>query len=150
MKKHPSHKNSEASVPDAMVDLPADAGEQGRVPARPKIGRIKKSALVDEQLFQDGLAISLENEKRQKNRNKKHSAAAESNKGGASQLEQVPATIVNEFENMIDAMLPSTKQERVACMRNAGKKKSVASPAKPKKRSPKKADNKEKSKRKRR
>ena len=91
--------------------------EQDPVAKQPR-GRIRKSAQVDEQIFQEGLAISLENEKRQ-SKNAKQPPAKEAKPDAIQELESGSGAIVNEFQTMIDAMLPTTREERAACLSKA-------------------------------
>ncbi|MEO5340331.1 MAG: hypothetical protein H7837_07425 [Magnetococcus sp. MYC-9] len=75
--------------------------------------RLKKSARVDEQLFQEGLAIDLDNERRAQ----PPTGSTPAKRGADAMPNKAPETIVTEFQTMIDGMLPSTKQERQACTR---------------------------------
>ncbi|MEO5348042.1 MAG: hypothetical protein H7836_00100 [Magnetococcus sp. YQC-3] len=112
MKKDRAHTASGRN--DTPVASPENPPRPERASvAQPPRGRIRKSAQVDEQIFQEGLAISLENEKRLTKNAKqaKPKPVREAGKGDAA--------IVNEFQTMIDAMLPTTREERVACLSKA-------------------------------
>jgi hypothetical protein len=122
MKKDRAHTASaQGDAPAASPDKPPRP-EQASV-AQPPRGRIRKSAQVDEQIFQEGLAISLENEKRSTKNAKQAKPNREAGKGDAA--------IVNEFQTMIDAMLPTAREERVACLSKAERR--LAAPKEPKK-----------------
>ncbi|MBF0162309.1 MAG: hypothetical protein HQL88_08470 [Magnetococcales bacterium] len=99
MKKQPPNNPGEPIVP------------QGRK-------RLDKSAQVDEQLFQEGLSVALDNEKRRPKSKSKKSAAPPPMD---SRTAQAAGTIEPEFQSMIDALLPSAKKEQVACLHGVGK-----------------------------
>ena len=116
MKKKHLNNPDEQNEPNAAETEPAEQISP-TVPQHPK--RLKKSAKVDEQLFQEGLSIALDNEKRQdKGKSKKKSAPKVEMD---SRTAQASSTIEHEFLSMIDDMLPSSKKERVACLKSTDK-----------------------------
>ena len=120
MKKQRSPVPPTPSVPaaDNLAPIPAETPPPA---ANQPTRRLKKSAQVDEQLFQEGLAISLDNEKRPGKDNQKPSATRKVKETAAQKMNKAPGTIMDEFQGMIDDMLPSTKQERAACLQHTGK-----------------------------
>ncbi|MBF0097567.1 MAG: hypothetical protein HQM04_04800 [Magnetococcales bacterium] len=104
MKKEKVHPNP-FTVP---VDEASASAKQTKVSQQPS-----KAAKVDEQLFQEQLAVSLEQEKPGKV--KRSASNRKAAKLAAARIEQTTGNIVDEFESMIDSMLPSAKQERAAC-----------------------------------
>ncbi len=119
MKKHPSHQSPDPVVPVApgQESAPDDTTPPT---ANRTHERIKKSARVDEQIFQEGLSIALDEEKRRQE-TIKPATRKKLKEDMIRRAEQDSGTIVNEFQSMIDGMLPSAKKERAACLRNAGK-----------------------------
>ncbi|MBF0462841.1 MAG: hypothetical protein HQL87_15810 [Magnetococcales bacterium] len=117
MKKQRTPVPPTPSVP-ATADLAPIPAETPPPVAKQPTGRLKKSAKVDEQLFQEGLAISLDNEKRP---GKKPAATRKVKETAAQKMNRAPGTIMDEFQDMIDDMLPSTRQERAACLQHTGK-----------------------------
>lgn len=132
MKKHPSPKISEPVVP-ADVDVQSVETKESLAVHQEK-GRLTKFAQVDEQIFQEGLAVQLDNERWQNGGDNKQLAPKRSKKTAAKQVGQVSDAILEEFQSMIDDMLPTAKQEQLACMQKVKKEKVVASKTKQKKR----------------
>jgi hypothetical protein len=104
VKKQKSHPNPFATPTPTAQGL----DKQAKVSQQPS-----KAAKVDEQLFQDHLAVSLEQEKPGKV--KRGGGNRKAAKLAAARIEQTTGNIVDEFESMIDGMLPSAKQEKAAC-----------------------------------
>lgn len=136
--KKPSRPKTSAPVVPADSGAPA-AEEKEPLPTYRKKGRITKSAQVDEQIFQEGLSVQLDNERWQNRGDETPSSSKQSKKNVAKQAGQVSDAILEEFQSMIDGMLPSAKQEQLACMQPVGKDKSASSKKKQKKRGDKKS-----------
>ena len=94
---------------------------------------VVRSDQVDEQLYQDTLAIFLDREgflggdekpRHSKKKAKKmaRKSAKEAKKMALKAAELLPETIMSEFQSMVDTLFPGAKLEQVACMRGISKK----------------------------
>ncbi|MBF0185396.1 MAG: hypothetical protein HQM06_13580 [Magnetococcales bacterium] len=119
MKKQKAHPNPFATASDSATSA-----------ARPtkSAPSLSKAAKVEEQLFQDHLAVSLEQEQPVK---AKRASTKKSAKLAAARIAQTTSNIVDEFESMIDSMLPTVKQEKAACQHAITEKKATANKKKP-------------------
>lgn len=89
--------------------------------ARQGSSRLRKSAQVDEQIFQEGLAISLDNEKRLSDSTQQTTENPPSASVSPSAVTD-DTRMINEFHSMIDGMLPSARKERAACLAHEDKR----------------------------
>lgn len=89
--------------------------------ARQGSSRLRKSAQVDEQIFQEGLAVSLDNEKWLSS-SPQQTAESPPSVSVSPLAVADDAPLINEFHTMIDGMLPSARKERAACLARGAKR----------------------------
>ena len=105
--------------------------------SKPSEERIQKSFKVDEEIFQEGLAMSLDQEKRSDGGRvtKKSTQKGKGKKRGKAPPAQTPdsSTLMDEFQSMVEEMFPSAKMEKAACATKDTRKKGQLKVSKPKK-----------------
>ena len=112
VKTNRSKKKQSDELPEARLQEPLEEGENGQ------------SDQVDEQLFQDVLANSLDKDGHlEKEHIKKRNAATKAS--GTAVKTPEPQTIMNEFQSMVEEMFPSAKKEQIACTKPPHKKEST-------------------------
>ena len=83
----------------------------------------KKYAQVDEQLFQEELAISLSKEEQLEESRTKRKSAPKVKRTTSKTSESGSQTIISEFQSMVEDMFPSAKKEKIAGAKAPGNKK---------------------------
>ena len=126
-KKQSVHdKEAEITASEANKTEPKEEPASETLPSSPihqPEEQTNESAQVDEQLFQDVLAISLERERVLEKSSTKNKTSTKKTKDSKKISDSDTKTIIGEFQLIVENMFPSAEMERIACAKKTRKNK---------------------------